>query len=419
MPSVPAVRDHVRPSEAAPSGPGSLARPPGRPDLDATTTDPPPFVGQPGRTHDVSAAVSPWAPAAASDQGPGTPVIGGSPESSESGPPVPSVSAGDAAGARFVDGARQQTYDQVDHQAGQMSADALVRRRAHGDSALRRVGRGVRKAVGASAAGDLRETTGVAQRIQSPVPSCRRIAVTSIRGGAGKTTVAALLAAVIAEHRDDRVLAMDADSGLGSLPLRLGAQPERSMHDLAAAQPRSWEETAQFLATTEQGLWLLSATARGRVSELELETFQTAAAGVGRYFSAAVIDCGAGIVARLQRGVLASAHAQVFVTPGTVDGALSARQTLSWFVGSGYEELLSRTVVALVTHSPHADGDADLERARQVLSDGGLPVVVVPYDRHLATGTAISPARVSGTVRAAASWIAAEVFARSLTGGAV
>ncbi|WP_286988750.1 AAA family ATPase [Thermomonospora sp. CIF 1] len=299
----------------------------------------------------------------------------------------------------------------------EVSAEALVRRKAHGDSALRRVGRGVRKMVGATAAGDMREMTGMVQRLQSPVPSCRRIAVTSIRGGAGKTTVAALLASVIAEHREDRVLAMDADSGLGSLALRLNVRPERSIHDLAAARPRSWEETAPYLSRTEQGLWVMSGTARGRVSELDLETFQAAASGVSRYFSAAVIDCGAGIVERLQRGVLAAAHAQVFVAPGTVDGALSARHTLSWFVGSGYEQLLSRTVVTLVTHSPHADGDADLERARQILSDGGLPVVVVPYDRHLATGTAITPGRVSGGVRTAVSWIAAEVFARSLTGG--
>lgn len=275
----------------------------------------------------------------------------------------------------------------------------------------------MRKVVGASAAGDLRELTGISERLRMPVPSCRRIAVTSIRGGAGKTTVAALLASVIAEHRDDRVLALDADSGIGSLPLRLGVHAERSMRDLAEASPRSWDQTAGFLARTGQGLWVLSGSARGQVSELELETFQVAAGGVSRYFSAAVIDCGAGIVARLQRGVLAAAHAQVFVAPGTVDGAISARQTLGWFVGSGYEALLSRTVVALVAHSPHADGDADLDRARQVLSDGGLPVVVVPYDRHLATGTAITPDRVSGMVRTSATWIAAEVFARSLSGG--
>ncbi|WP_119726953.1 MinD/ParA family ATP-binding protein [Thermomonospora amylolytica] len=303
--------------------------------------------------------------------------------------------------------------------AAQLAADALVRRRAHGDSAFKRVGRGMRKVVGASAAGDARQQEGMAQRLRSPVPSCRRIAVTSIRGGAGKTTVAALLASVIAEYREDRVLAMDADSGLGSLPLRLGVQPEFSMGQLAAARPRTWEETARFLSPTEHGLWVMSGSARGQVTELELETFQAAASGVGRYFSAAVIDCGAGIVARLQRGVLAAAHAQVFVTPGTVDGAISARQTLSWFVGSGYEDLLRRTVVVLVTHSPHADGDADLERARQVLSDGGMPVEVVPYDRHLATGTAISLDRVSGAARTAAARIAAEAFVRSLSGGAL
>jgi MinD-like ATPase involved in chromosome partitioning or flagellar assembly len=294
-------------------------------------------------------------------------------------------------------------------------ADDLVRNKRHGDPLIRRMGRGLSRAVGASAAQDARESADLTARIRRPVPTCRRIAVTSIRGGAGKTTVAGLMATMITQIRQDRVLAADADSGLGSLPLRMGVQAELSLQDLARARPRSWDEAARFLARSRDGLWVLSNTSRGRIGvELEIEAFRAATGEMSRYFSAIVIDCGAGLLPELQRGILAEAHAQVLVTPATVDGALSARGALDWMAGNGFGGLLPRTVVTLVTHTPHED--ADLERAQHMLSAGGIPVVHVPYDRHLAGGAPIDLPMTGESARNAAIRIAAEVFSRAAAG---
>jgi MinD-like ATPase involved in chromosome partitioning or flagellar assembly len=277
---------------------------------------------------------------------------------------------------------------------------------------MRRMGRGLRSAVGASAAHDARESADIAGRIRLPVSTCRRIAVTSIRGGAGKTTVAGLMATMITQIRQDRVLTADADSGLGSLPLRMGVQTDLSLQELARARPRSWEEAARFLACSADGLWVLSNTSRGRIgAELDIDTFRAATGEMSRYFSAIVIDCGAGLLPELQRGILAEAHAQVLVTPATVDGALSARGALDWMAGNGFGALLPRTVVTLVTHTPHED--ADLDRAQHMLSAGGIPVVHVPYDRHLAGGTPIDLPMIGEAGRLAAARIAAEVFSRA------
>jgi MinD-like ATPase involved in chromosome partitioning or flagellar assembly len=287
-----------------------------------------------------------------------------------------------------------------------------VRNKRHGDPLMRRMGRGLRTAVGASAAQDARENADIAGRIRLPVPTCRRIAVTSIRGGAGKTTVAGLMATMITQIRQDRVLAADADSGLGSLPLRMGVQTELSLQDLARARPRSWDEAARFLARSADGLYVLSNTSRGRIgAELEIDAFRAATGEMSRYFAAIVIDCGAGLLPELQRGILAEAHAQVLVTPATVDGALSARGALDWMAGNGFGALLPRTVVTLVTHAPHED--ADLDRAHHMLSAGGIPVVHVPYDRHLAGGTPIDLPMTGEAARLAAARIAAEVFSRA------
>jgi MinD-like ATPase involved in chromosome partitioning or flagellar assembly len=293
-----------------------------------------------------------------------------------------------------------------------MAPHDLVRRSAHGDPLVRRVSRGVRRAVGGAAANDVRKTADVEGLLGRPVPSCRQIAVTSIRGGAGKTTVAGLTATVLAQYRQDRVLAVDADSGLGSLPLRLGIGTERSLHDLASSHPRNFDEVSRYLARTADGLWVLSGTAGGQIThELDLATFQAAAGGMSRYFAAVVIDCGAGLLPELQRGILADAHSQVMVTPGTVDGALSARGALEWQARNGYQHLLTRTVIAFVTHTPHVD--ADLSRGAQMLSIGGLPVVHMPYDRHLAAGTAVESARIGQETRAAAIRVTIEAFARA------
>lgn len=299
--------------------------------------------------------------------------------------------------------------------APQVPVDALVRRNAHGDPLMRRLGSGMRKAVGGGAAADAREQAELHDLMVRPVSTCRQIAVVSVRGGAGKTTLAALTATAIADIRGDRVLAVDADSALGSLPLRLGVRAEHTVQDLASRTPRSWDEAAPFLARAQENLWVLPGSLEGRMTaELDLTTFRTAVGGLGRYFSTAMIDCGAGVLGALQRGILETSHAQLLVTPGTVDGALSARGALDWFVANGNAALLQRTVIVLVTHSPHAD--ADLERVREMLGTGGLPVIHLPYDRHVAAGTPIDTARLAATTRTAATRIAAEVFTRS-TGG--
>ncbi|MEW2355415.1 MinD/ParA family protein [Spirillospora sp. NPDC029432] len=297
-------------------------------------------------------------------------------------------------------------------QGRRVDAEELVAKNRHGDPLLRRVGRGVIKGLGSGAQG-VREMGEVAELLGRQVPSYRQIAVVSVRGGAGKTTMAALLSTELARHRQDRVLAVDADAELGSLPLRLGVSSEYSLFDLAGRQPQTFEEATPYLARTRDGLWVLPASRNGRIAgEFTLETFQQALGAVNRYFGAAVVDCGAGILTELHGGILATTHAQVLVTPGTVDGALSARGALEWFTANGQGALLQRTVIAMVTHAPH--GGADIDRAVQMLNEGGMHVVQVPYDRHLATGSSVSLDKLGGATRSAVTKVAADVFGRAL-----
>ncbi|MFG2084970.1 MULTISPECIES: MinD/ParA family protein [unclassified Spirillospora] len=296
-------------------------------------------------------------------------------------------------------------------------ADDLVRKNQHGDPLARRMGRGVRNAMGGGAR-EARERAAFADLMQRSVPSARQIAVASVRGGAGKTTMAALLATELARNRPDRVLAADADAELGSLPLRLGVRPQLSLFDLAAHNPNTFQEAEHFLTRTPDGLYVLSSTRGGRIAgEFTLEMFQTALSSVSRYVAATVVDCGAGILTEVNRGVVSSSHGLVLVTPGTVDGALSARGALEWYANNDQGGPLSRTVIAMVSHAPQVG--ADLQRAHQMLAAWGLPVIFVPYDRHLATGSSVDLSKVSAAARTAITRIVHEVFSRSLAAGGV
>ncbi|WP_106402374.1 MinD/ParA family ATP-binding protein [Actinocorallia populi] len=306
----------------------------------------------------------------------------------------------------------EEAWAQGSPSSGTPIADELVRRMRHGDPLARRMGRGVRRAVGARAAQTVREQEAAAGILGQVVSSCRRIAVTSLRGGAGKTTVTALVARTIAAHRGDRTLVLDADPSLGSLPLRLGVDAERAYRGLTTLP--NWEAAQSYLTQAGERLWVASASAsRSLDDELTLAEFQTAQGEFSRYFGISLVDCGPGLTSDLHQGILASSHAQILIAPATADGALSTRSALDWFLRSPHSHLLQRTLVVLVTHTPHLDGD--LNRSRALLAAEGVPVIHLPYDRHLAAGTAVDPALLAETSQATAIHLATAAFTRATT----
>jgi hypothetical protein len=59
------------------------------------------------------------------------------------------------------------------------------------------------------------------RRIRRHLPGAHHIAVSSMKGGVGKTTVSAVLGLTLAEYRGDRVVAVDANPDAGTLADRL------------------------------------------------------------------------------------------------------------------------------------------------------------------------------------------------------
>ncbi|WP_327578956.1 MULTISPECIES: hypothetical protein [unclassified Streptomyces] len=284
-------------------------------------------------------------------------------------------------------------------------------RAQHGDTVARRTGRSLRR-LASSAAQEVSEETRLARELQQPVANGRVVAVTSIRGGVGKTTVSALLARTLNHYRHDPVLALEADAALGTLPVRLGAESVRwSCPDLAQILKPSMQLTdvTGYLVPVTDGGWLLPAS-QGRVgAPLDVRTYRTLSLALRRYFAVTVVDCET-LPGEVARTAMDTAHARVVVAPMTVEGVGGTRVVLDWLAQLP-KAALAATVVALTSSAP--DMTLDLKAATAHLRETGVAVVHLPYDRHLAAGGPIRTELLSEATRRAAAGLAAEAVQRA------
>ncbi|MFE0188210.1 hypothetical protein [Streptomyces sp. NPDC058989] len=290
-------------------------------------------------------------------------------------------------------------------------ADGQPRPR-RGDPLARRAGRALRRVFASSPAAETAAVTQAAYAIQQPVTTGRQIAVSSIRGGAGKSTVAALLALTFAHYRSDPVLAVEADPALGTLPHRLGAREVRwSGSDLAQIVDPSMliTDLTGYLLPFAGGGWLLPGSQGAIGTRLDIDTYRVVMTSLRRHFAATVVDCET-LPAEVARTALVTTHARVLVTPATPEGVAATRSVLDW-IGGLHPGLLPTTVVVLTHSSP--DTGVDVRRAAEHLGAGGAAVLPLPYDRHLAAGGAIRTELLGERTREAAARIAAEAMNRA------
>ncbi|MFJ2434029.1 MinD/ParA family protein [Streptomyces anulatus] len=284
-----------------------------------------------------------------------------------------------------------------------------ARRPRQGEPAAARVSRAIRRIVSSSAAREVAEITRTAERIQQPVTTGRQIAVTSIRGGAGKTTVAALLGTAYAHYRQDPVLLVEADPALGSLPLRLGAETLRwTTADLAdIVEPQmSLLDVTGYLVQLPDNAWLLPGS-QGRIGAmLDTAAYERVMVALRRYFGVTVVDCET-LPAEVARVALSAAQARVLAAPATLDGITSTYAVLQWMQGLP-RHMIAGTVVALTSTTSRPG--IDVEDAAEKLRSTGATVHVLPHDRHLAAGGALRTELLARPTRLAATRLAAEVF---------
>ncbi|WP_431676429.1 MinD/ParA family ATP-binding protein [Kitasatospora sp. KL5] len=247
----------------------------------------------------------------------------------------------------------------------------------------------------------------------APLHAGVRIAVVGLKGGVGKTSVALALGSVLAGMRNDRVVAVDAVPGTGTLGLRIRRETSATAHDLLAAAPSitGYMDVRRFTSRTPSGLEVLAGVpgvvgARG----LGPEGYRQVIDVLQRQYPIVVSDCGTGLLHDASRGVLDLADRLVVAATAGVDGASSASTTLEWLYGNGYGDLARRSVT-VVSGIREAGRQVRLDDVVAHFRSRCRGVVVVPFDEHLAVGGEFDPAKLRPKTRRAHAELAAATLA--------
>ncbi len=249
-------------------------------------------------------------------------------------------------------------------------------------------------------------------RIAAPLTGgAKFVPVLSRKGGVGKTTVTTLLGMALADAREDRIIAVDANPDRGTLAERIGRPSGKTVRALvrARADVHGFNDISQIVARDHTRLDVLASDSDPHVSEAFSDTDYRDVADVAAHFYSVVLtDTGTGIVHSVMQATLEHADELVIVAGLSVDEARLASETLTWLESNGYAERVRSAIVVLNTARP----GAALVRADELdahFRSRVRAVVRLPYDPHIASGSAISFRDLQPETREAARELAAVV----------
>ncbi|MCZ4100235.1 MinD/ParA family ATP-binding protein, partial [Streptomyces sp. H39-C1] len=227
--------------------------------------------------------------------------------------------------------------------------------------------------------------------IRTPVLSCYRIAVISLKGGVGKTTTTTALGSTLATERQDKILAIDANPDAGTLGRRVRRETGATIRDLVQAIPylNSYMDIRRFTSQASSGLEIIANDVDPAVSTaFNDEDYRRVLDVLGKQYPIILTESGTGLLYSAMRGVLDLADQLIIVSTPSVDGASSASTTLDWLSAHGYAELVQRsiTVISGVRETGKMIKVDDIVAHFQTRCRG---VMVVPFDEHLAAGAEV------------------------------
>jgi len=223
-------------------------------------------------------------------------------------------------------------------------------------------------------------------RVRRHLPGAHQIAVSSLKGGVGKTTVSAVLGLTLSEYRGDRVVALDANPDAGTLADRLTGETSMTVRQMLENIDSIDTLTAVSHYTSLAGrLQVLASEQDPAMSEsFNRSEYERICAVLARFYNIIITDSGTGLVHSAMEGTLALADSLIVVGTPTVDGASRASKTLDWLVAHGYAEQVAEAVVVLC--GDRVSPEIDQDRVRTHFESRTRAVVHIPQDPHLATG---------------------------------
>ncbi|MGB8391766.1 MinD/ParA family ATP-binding protein [Mycobacterium sp.] len=248
-------------------------------------------------------------------------------------------------------------------------------------------------------------------QVNRPLRGSYRIALLSLKGGVGKTTIAATLGATFAAVRGDRVVAVDANPDRGTLsqkvPLETAATVRELLHDAGTIE--RYSDVRRYTSKGPSGLEVLASETDPAVSEaFSAQDYTRALEILERFYGLVLTDCGTGLLHSAMSPVLDKADVLIVVSSGSIDGARSASATLDWLDAHGHEELVRNSIAVINAVRPRA-GKVDMNKVIDHFSRRCRAVQLVPFDSHLEEGAEISLDRLQRGTREALTELAALV----------
>ncbi|WP_282847524.1 MinD/ParA family ATP-binding protein [Microbacterium oxydans] len=256
-----------------------------------------------------------------------------------------------------------------------------------------------------------RERKALSARIAAPIAGgARFVPVLSRKGGVGKTTITALLGMALADAREDRVIAVDANPDRGTLAERI-VRPNhsKSVRDLVRIHDdvKGYHDISAIVARDATRLDVLASDADPRIAEAFSDSdYRDVADVAAHYYSLVLTDTGTGIVHSVMSATLDLADQIVIVSGLSVDEARLASETLTWLETNGYAEQAREAIVVLNQSTPGAPL-VRLNELQAHFATRARSVVRVPYDPQIAGGGAIVFANLLPETRIAARELAA------------
>ena len=232
----------------------------------------------------------------------------------------------------------------------------------------------------------------MSRRIATPFESgARFVPVLTRKGGVGKTTVTTLLGMALAEVRDDRVVAIDANPDRGTLAERVARSTQATVRDVVklAAGIHGFTDFVELVSKDKTRLHVLASDTDPLLSEaFDEDDYNVVADQAARFYSIVLTDCGTGVVHSVMKPTLERANGLVIVSGGSIDEARLASETLTWLEANGWADLVKNAVVALNT-ATQGTNVVKLDEIEEHFLSRVRDVVRIPYDPMLAAGSVI------------------------------
>ena len=250
------------------------------------------------------------------------------------------------------------------------------------------------------------------RRIAAPIPGrVRFVPVLSRKGGVGKTTVTALLGMALADARDDRVVAIDANPDRGTLAERISKPSGKTVRDLVRGHAgiTGYADMTAHVTRDTTRLDVLASDADPHVADaFSDQNYRDVADIAQHYYSLVLTDTGTGIIHSVMDATLDLGDQIVIVSGISVDEARLAAETLTWLETNGHEQLAQNAVVVINQDRPGTPL-VRLDELESHFRSRVRDVVRIPYDAGIATGSAISFHDLDRTTCDAARRLAATV----------